>query len=160
MLKCVRYSFFFLLVLLGPYDFLGAQQLPLFSQYVFNTMHINPGYAGYKVDPFIQATYRSQYIDFPGAPKTFSISADMASPDETMGFGASLSSDQIGATRTLGALLTYAYRIQTGNNSFLGLGVSVGASEYSLDGSMLSPDDDTDVTLPSGKISLLTPNVN
>lgn len=137
-----------------------AQQLPLFSQYVFNSLHVNPGYAGYKVDPFIQATYRNQYIDFPGAPKTFAVSADMASPNEKMGFGASLSSDQIGASRTNQALLTYAYRIQTGDGAFLSLGVSAGAMEYSLDGSLLQPEDDTDVTLPTGKVNLFTPSVN
>ncbi|MEX0884188.1 MAG: type IX secretion system membrane protein PorP/SprF, partial [Cyclobacteriaceae bacterium] len=26
--------------------------MPQYSQYVFNTLHVNPGYAGYKVDPF------------------------------------------------------------------------------------------------------------
>lgn len=137
-----------------------AQQLPLFSQYVFNSLHVNPGYAGYKVDPFIQATYRGQYIDFPGAPKTFAVSADMASPNEKMGFGASLSTDQIGASRTNQVLLTYAYRIQMSNDAFLSLGVSAGAMEYSLDGSSLQPEDDTDVTLPTGKVNLFTPSVN
>ena len=156
----MRYSFFFLLVLFGPSEFLVAQQLPLFSQYVFNSLHINPGYAGYKLDPFIQATYRSQYMEFPGAPRTFSISADMGSLDERMGFGASVSSDQIGATRANTALLTYAYRIQTGDYSFLGLGISAGASEYMLDGSLLHPDDPGDGTIPSGRIAMLTPNLN
>ncbi len=138
----------------------SGQQLPLFSQYVFNSLHINPGYAGYKMDPFVQATYRSQYIDFPGAPKTMSISADMASADGSMGFGASFSSDQIGATKTLAGLLTYAYRIQTGNQSFLSLGASAGISEYALDGALLIPDDDTDTTLPTDRINLFTPNLN
>lgn len=137
-----------------------AQQLPLFSQYVFNSLHINPGYAGYKLDPFVQATFRSQYIEFPGAPKTFSISADMASPDDKMGFGISALSDQLGATRTNTALLTYAYRIQTGPNSFLGLGLSAGASEYMLDFSLLEPDDESDATIPTGRQNMFTPNLN
>jgi type IX secretion system PorP/SprF family membrane protein len=141
-------------------QFSGAQQLPLFSQYVFNSLHINPGYAGYKVDPFLQATYRSQYINFPGAPKTFSISADMGSYDDKMGYGVSVTSDQLGAIRTNTALLTYAYRIQTAENSYLGLGISTGASEYMLDGSLLRPDDVSDGTIPSGRVNLLTPNLN
>lgn len=138
----------------------AAQQLPLFSQYVFNSLHINPGYAGYKIDPFVQATYRSQYIDFPGAPKTLSVSGDMASSDGRMGFGASFSSDQIGATKTMTGLLTYAYKIQTGDQSFLSLGASAGVSEYALDGSQLVPDDATDPTLPTDKVNLFTPNLN
>lgn len=137
-----------------------SQQLPLFSQYVFNSLHINPGYAGYKLDPFIQLTYRSQYVDFPGAPKTYSVSADMGSKNEKMGFGASIFSDQIGAVRTNTALLTYAYRVQTGFESYLGLGISAGVSEYILDGSLLQPADDTDATIPIGRQNMLTPNLN
>ncbi|SIO26259.1 type IX secretion system membrane protein PorP/SprF, partial [Algoriphagus halophilus] len=45
-----------------------SQQLPQFSQYIFNGLHINPGYAGYKGEPYIQSTYRSQWVNFPGAP--------------------------------------------------------------------------------------------
>ncbi|MBN3584785.1 type IX secretion system membrane protein PorP/SprF, partial [Algoriphagus aestuarii] len=44
----------------------NSQQLPQFSQYIFNGLHINPGYAGYKGEPYIQSTYRSQWVNFPG----------------------------------------------------------------------------------------------
>jgi type IX secretion system PorP/SprF family membrane protein len=137
-----------------------GQQLPQFSQYIFNSLHINPAYAGYKVDPFVQATYRSQYVGFPGAPRTFSLNADMGTMDESMGFGVSLLSDQIGPTKIQSAMLTYAYRIKTGANSFLGLGISAGTSEYVLDGSVLQPDDPTDTTLPEGRLNTFTPNLN
>ncbi|WP_338226263.1 type IX secretion system membrane protein PorP/SprF, partial [Algoriphagus confluentis] len=33
-----------------------GQQLPQFSQYIFNGLHVNPGYAGYKGEPYIQTT--------------------------------------------------------------------------------------------------------
>ncbi|WP_439647573.1 type IX secretion system membrane protein PorP/SprF, partial [Belliella alkalica] len=55
-----------------------SQQLPQFSQYIFNGLHINPGYAGYKGQPYIQSTYRDQWIGFPGAPKTFTVTADLS----------------------------------------------------------------------------------
>src|SRR5690606_34792861 len=158
--KVLLYFLFFLGVNFLSLNISISQQLPLFSQYVFNTLHINPGYAGYKIDPFVQVTYRSQYIDFPGAPRTFSFSGDMASYDDRMGFGISFLSDQMGASRTNTGLLTYAYRIQTGDNSYLGLGISAGASEYMLDGSLLHPDDITDATIPSGTLNMMTPNLN
>ncbi|MEX2595170.1 MAG: type IX secretion system membrane protein PorP/SprF [Anditalea sp.] len=160
MRKCIKLTCLILTVILLTIDFAFTQQLPLFSQYVFNSLHINPGYAGYKLDPFVQATYRSQYIEFPGAPKTFSISADMGSLNDKMGFGVSVSSDQLGATRTNTALLTYAYRIQTATNSFLGMGISAGASEYMLDFSLLHPDDLSDATIPAGRQHMFTPNLN
>ncbi|MHA7131940.1 type IX secretion system membrane protein PorP/SprF, partial [Algoriphagus namhaensis] len=55
-----------------------SQQLPQFSQYIFNGLHVNPGYAGYKGEPYIQSTYRSQWINFPGAPETFTVTADFS----------------------------------------------------------------------------------
>lgn len=137
-----------------------AQQIPQYSHYTFNSLHINPAYAGYKNDPFVQATYRSQFMAFPGAPETFSISADMASPDERMGFGVSLLSDRLGATRIQGALLTYSYKIKVTDNSYLGMGVSAGTSEYTLDGNLLMPDDITDMTIPMERINMFTPNLN
>ena len=137
-----------------------GQQIPQFSQYTFNSLHINPAYAGYKVDPFVQASYRSQFIAFPGSPQTFSISGDMASENETMGFGATLLSDRLGASAVQSVLLTYAYKIKTGDRSFLGLGISGGTSEYSVDGSRLQPDDLTDGTIPMERINLFTPNLN
>jgi type IX secretion system PorP/SprF family membrane protein len=137
-----------------------GQQLPQFSQYIFNGLHINPAYAGYKGEPYIQSTYRSQWVNFPGAPETFTVTADLSANEGTMGFGLSLMSDNLGPARTTGGLLTYAYRIKTGARSFLGLGVSAGFSQYSLDGSMLDPNDFPDSQIPEGRINLLTPNLN
>lgn len=137
-----------------------GQQLPQFSQYMFNGLHINPGYAGYKGQPYIQSTYRSQWVNFPGAPETLTVTADFSANEGRMGFGASILTDQMGPSRTSSGLLTYAYRIRTGNESFLGLGASAGVSEYSLDGSMFDPNDFDDVNIPEGKISSVTPNLN
>eukprot|EP01132_Coremiostelium_polycephalum_P019313 gene19313-22974_t len=53
-----------------------AQQDSQFSQYIFNGIHINPAYAGYKEDLYIQSFYRSQWAGVKGAPKSFSIAAD------------------------------------------------------------------------------------
>ncbi|UZD21777.1 PorP/SprF family type IX secretion system membrane protein [Algoriphagus halophytocola] len=153
-------SIAFLVLTLTGVEKLSAQQLPQFSQYIFNGLHVNPGYAGYKGEPYIQSTYRSQWINFPGAPETFTVTADLAANEGTMGFGVSFLSDNLGPAKTTGGLLTYAYRIQTGSKSFLGLGVSAGFSQYSIDGSMLDPNDYPDSEIPDGRINLTTPNLN
>lgn len=145
--------------LLFPTDGNG-QQMPQYSQYVFNALHINPAYAGYKVDPFIQATYRSQFVSFPGAPQTFSVSADMGNLEETMGYGMSIVSDQLGPNKIQSLLLTYSYKVRLTRESFLGLGVSSGISEHLLDAGRLLPDDPTDPGIPQGRINAFTPNLN
>lgn len=137
-----------------------AQQLPQFSQYMFNGLHVNPAYAGYKGEHYIQSTYRSQWAGLPGAPTTFTVTADLSANEGLMGFGASILSDEMGPTKTNTGLLTYAYRIQTGKASFLGFGASGGISEYAIDGSMLNPNDFDDEELPEGRINLFTPNLN
>jgi len=149
----------FLLALMATGVTFG-QQLPQFSQYIFNGLHVNPGYAGYKGEPYIQSTFRSQWIRFPGSPETFTVTADLSANEGTMGFGFSILSDNIGPARTNGGLVTYAYRIQTGRDSYLGLGVSAGVTEYAIDGSMLDPNDFPDSEIPEGRINLFTPNLN
>ncbi|WP_035483826.1 PorP/SprF family type IX secretion system membrane protein [Algoriphagus marincola] len=154
-------SFFLLgMVLILLNSSLKAQQLPQFSQYIFNGLHINPGYAGYKGEPYIQSTYRSQWLNFPGSPSTFSLTADLSANEGTMGFGLSILSDEIGPTNTFSGMLTYAYRIQLGKESFLGLGASFGISEYKIDGSLLDPNDPNDPEIPDGTLNMFTPNLN
>ncbi len=137
-----------------------AQQLPQYSQYIFNGLHINPGYAGYKQAGDIQSTYRNQWVGFPGAPKTMTFTADFSANDASMGFGLSLVNDRLGPTESNIALFSYSYRIQLGYESFLGLGVSVGASQYSLDPNKLRAIDEVDDLIPEGKVNLFTPNFN
>jgi len=52
-----------------------AQQEIMLSQYMFNQMVVNPGYAGSKNYISADALYRTQWVNFPGAPttETFSI---------------------------------------------------------------------------------------
>ncbi len=136
-----------------------GQQLPQFSQYIFNGLHINPAYAGYKTQGYIQSTYRNQWVSFPGAPQTFTVTADLSANEGMMGFGASFLTDRIGPAETSTALLTYSYRIQTGKESFLSLGVSGGASQYAIDGDW-EFNDPNDPNIPEGRINTWTPNLN
>lgn len=137
-----------------------SQQLPQYTQYIFNGLHINPGYAGYKNEGYLQSTYRDQWSGFPGAPKTFTFTADFSANEGSMGLGFSMVSDRLGPTETNAFNATYAYRVQTGRRSFLGLGVTTGVSEYSLDPDKLKPETDNDPLIPEEKIKLFTPNFN
>ncbi|WP_339922727.1 type IX secretion system membrane protein PorP/SprF [uncultured Cyclobacterium sp.] len=152
-----------ILIILGVFLTLTnvrSQQLPQYSQYVFNGVHVNPAYAGYKVEPFVQATYRSQFSGFEGAPQTFSLAADMGNLDETMGFGININADRFGASEIQSFLLTYSYNVQISYESFLALGVSSGFTSYGLDASKFQADDPTDPGIPQGSINAITPNLN
>jgi type IX secretion system PorP/SprF family membrane protein len=139
---------------------ISAQQLPQFSQYLFNTLHVNPAYAGYKGEGYIHSTYRDQWSGFPGAPRTMTLMADFSANEGTMGFAGSILSDRIGATDFTSAMFTYSYRVLVGYESFLSLGLSAGFSQYSLDPDRLNPLDQGDILLPESRVNLIAPNIN
>jgi len=155
-----KYSFKWVLVLVAMISMsVQAQQLPQFSQYIFNGLHINPAYAGYKGDGYIQTTYRSQWINFPGAPKTLSFTADVSANEGRMGLGVTYLKDRIGLTESNLGMLTYSYRIATGDRSMLSLGVSAGISEYAFDPTgMVTVNPDP--LLPSSRVAATSPNLN
>jgi len=137
-----------------------SQQLPQFSQYIFNGLHINPGYAGYKNEGYIQTTYRSQWVNFPGAPRTLSVTADFSANEGSMGFGVSYVRDRIGLTESNSGMLTYSYRISTGYRGRLSLGISGGISEYAFDPSDITTVNPDDPTLPASRVAATAPNIN
>ena len=49
---------------------MNAQQDPMFTHYMYNTLSINPGYAGSRDALTVTALHRSQWVGFDGAPKT------------------------------------------------------------------------------------------
>jgi type IX secretion system PorP/SprF family membrane protein len=120
-----------------------AQQNAQYSQYIFNQMVINPAYAGNKESWNINAMYSSQWTGLTGAPTTQTISAD-GEISEKIGIGFHLVNDQIGAQSQQGLFGSYAYKIKLNEKFKLALGLAVGASYFTLDGSKLTmenPDD-------------------
>lgn len=142
-----------------------AQQDIQFSQYIFNGLSVNPAYAGYKEDIFINSTYRKQWVSFPGAPETGTLTVDGLANilgNKTVGLGAQFTWDRVGPQDILSFYASYAYRIRLNeeDDSRLALGLGVGVNQYSINGDRLSPTDAGDPNLPAGKVSTTKPNAN
>lgn len=120
-----------------------AQQDPLYSQYMFNTLAVNPGYAG-SADIFtVMALSRHQWVGFTGAPATQTVLAHTPLPARSMAIGLSLLNDKVGPTRQTGGYVDFAYRIRTGKLSRLAFGLKGGANLYQADlASLTSVDPD------------------
>lgn len=88
-----------------------AQQDPLFSQYMFNKLAINPGYAGSKEYLTGDILYRNQWVSIDGAPKTLSASVHTPLKNAHLGLGLTFYHDQLGPSVDDGALAAFAYRI-------------------------------------------------
>ena len=126
------------LALVSAQSVVSAQQDPLFSQYMFNTLAVNPGYAG-SADVFtIMALSRHQWVGFNGAPSTQTLVAHTPIAKEHMALGLSVLNDKVGPTRQTGVYADYAYRIRTGKNSRLAFGLKGGANLYQADLASLS----------------------
>lgn len=104
----------------------NGQLTPLSSQYVLNTLLINPAYAGTRGVMNLAAFYRRQWVGIKGTPETMSLSADAPFNDGKLGLGIIIQNDKIGVNRETQFNTNYAYRIDmgTGNLSF-GLGAAI-----------------------------------
>ena len=105
-----------------------AQQEAMFSQYMFNTLAINPAYAGSRDVLSLTTLGRYQWVGVEGAPKTFTFSMDSPIKNEKMGLGFQITRDEVGLQKNTGIYLTYAYRIKVGPRSTLSFGVQGGAT--------------------------------
>ncbi|WP_293304834.1 PorP/SprF family type IX secretion system membrane protein [Pedobacter sp. UBA5917] len=152
-------KFFFLPLFLLSHLAVLAQQDAQFGQYLFNGLHINPAYAGYKEELYLQAFARAQWIGVRGAPQTLSISADEAIKDESIGLGLIIGKDKIGAQRSLIATGNLAYRIKLDRTetNVLAFGIGLGVKQLGLDGNLLDPHDLGDNRIPTGNVSQITP---
>ncbi|MEO8732734.1 MAG: type IX secretion system membrane protein PorP/SprF, partial [Flavobacteriales bacterium] len=73
-----------------------AQQDPLYSQYMFNTLAFNPAYAG-SADVFTaMALSRNQWVGFDGAPATQTLSLNSPLPGGKLALGGNLIHDVAG----------------------------------------------------------------
>lgn len=73
-----------------------AQQDPQYTQYMYNTMSINPAYAGQRENLSITGLYRTQWVGVNGAPKTQTLGVHSPLRNERVGLGLSIVNDQLG----------------------------------------------------------------
>ena len=116
---------------------LSAQQLPLYSQYMFNTLEINPAYAGFKQSMQFTSVFRKQFNGIKTAPQTAMISGDMPIGETRLGIGLKIVDDRISVIQNLGAQISMSYRIE-GDNSNLSFGLQAGALNNKTDFSQLN----------------------
>jgi len=119
-----RFSILFLFWMLTFRLF--AQQDPMYSQYVFNGLLINPAYAGSREVLNATALYRNQWVNIPGAPKTGAFSLDSPVKNQKVGLGLNVIFDKIGVTNHSGISGIYSYKVYFSPQSVLSFGLQAG----------------------------------
>ena len=131
-----------------------AQQEAQFTQYMFNNMAFNPGYAGINKQICLSTLIRQQWVGFEdadgnkGAPQTYLLSIDAPVRFLHGGLGATIFQDKLGFEKNLGVKLAYAYHLNVGNG-VLGLGLQAGFLNKEIDFSKFKPIDAADPLLQS-----------
>lgn len=116
-----------------------AQQDAQFTQYMYNTINVNPAYAGSRGMMSIFGLHRTQWVGIEGAPQTNSFSLNTPLNDSQVGLGVSVLNDKIGPTVENTLTADFSYTIQTSDTYKLAFGLKAGGSFFNLDVSKLDP---------------------
>ncbi|MXO07496.1 type IX secretion system membrane protein PorP/SprF [Flavobacterium sp. HBTb2-11-1] len=121
-----------------------AQQDAQYTQYMYNTIVINPAYAGSRGALSIFGMYRTQWVGLDGAPETSSFSINSPINNSKLGVGVSFINDKIGPTTENNISADLSYTIQTSADFKLSFGIKGTANLFNLDINKLNPENQGD----------------
>jgi type IX secretion system PorP/SprF family membrane protein len=119
-----------------------AQQDAQFTQYMYNTINVNPAYAGSRGVLSVFALHRTQWVGLDGAPVTNTVSMNTPINESNLGLGISIINDRIGPTNENTFSADLSYSIPTSENFKLSFGVKGTANVFNLDVTKLTPAED------------------
>ena len=134
-----------------------AQQDAQFTQYMYNTINVNPAYAGSRGALSIFALHRTQWVGLDGAPVTNAVSINTPINGSNLGLGVSLINDKIGPANENTISADLSYTIPTSETFKLSFGVKGTANLFNLDVTKLDPKDAGDESLQN--YNKFSPNI-
>ncbi len=130
-----------------------SQQDPHYTQYMLNTMSVNPAYVGSKGHTVLTALGRTQWVGFDGAPDTQTLSYDSPIGYNGLGIGINLVNDKLGPSHETYLDGNISYTIQTGTEGNLAFGLKLGGRLLNIDWTIGNPNAD-------GNDPLFAQNIN
>lgn len=112
-----------------------AQQDAQYTQYMFNTLSVNPAYAGSRGQLSIAALYRSQWVGLEGAPETQTLNLHSPIRNSRLGYGISIVNDNIGdgVVQETYFDAVVSYTIDVSQVAKLSFGLKAGGNLLNLD---------------------------
>lgn len=117
-----------------------AQQDAQFTQYMYNTINVNPAYAGSRGAMSIFGLHRTQWVGLDGAPVTNALSLNTPLNESNLGIGLSFINDRIGPTVENTVSVDVSYTIQATENYKLSFGVKATGNFFNVDAGKLNSD--------------------
>ena len=124
-----------------------AQQDAQYTQYMYNTINVNPAYAGSRGVMSVFGLHRTQWVGLDGAPTTNAFSINSPIENSNLGIGLSFVNDKIGPTVENTISADVSYTIQTSETYKLSFGVKGTANLFNLDVNKLNPENAGDPLL-------------
>ena len=109
-----------------------GQQDAQYTQYMYNTLSINPAYAGTRDVLSFMGLYRSQWVGLKGAPRTFTASGH--SPlGNNMGIGVNITNDEIFISKETYFDVDFSYSVRVSENGLFNFGLKAGGHLLNID---------------------------
>lgn len=122
-----------LFIVLSVMGTLGAiaQQDAMFTQYFFNPLSVNSGYAGSRDAMNATLLAREQWVGIDGRPRTQTFTIQSPLPNDRLAVGLSVVKDQVGPVNNTALYGDVAYRFQVSEKARLSLGLKAGVNFFS-----------------------------
>ncbi len=160
MLNQITYKGFlrrvFLLLAMVAMGTVKAQQDAQYTQYMYNTISVNPAYAGSRGHFSIAALHRSQWVGLDGAPTTQTLNLHTPLGYRGVGLGVSIVNDKIGPTSETYFDVDFSYTLQLTTDARLSFGIKGGVHLLDVRFSELNQD----ILNPSGPDPTLQQNID
>lgn len=154
----MRAKLVLLLLLLSGVE-MFSQQDSQFTQYMYNTINVNPAYAGSRGVMSIFGLYRTQWVGLDGAPTTATASLNTPISNSNIGLGLSAIKDQIGPSDETSISADVSYSIPTSESWKLSFGLKATANLLNIDFTKLNIYNPTDPRFQNNVDNKFSPNV-
>ena len=135
-----------------------AQQDSQYTQYMYNTVSVNPAYAGSRGHISTALLHRSQWVGLDGAPTTQTFNIHSPIGYRGVGLGASIVNDKIGPTSETYIDIDFSYTVYTSSEGRLSFGLKGSAHLLDVRFSELNQFT-TDTSLQNDIDNKFSPNV-
>lgn len=136
-----------------------AQQDAQFTQYMYNTININPAYAGSREAMSVFVLHRAQWVGLDGAPTTTTASIHTPITDSNIGIGVSVINDKIGPSVENNLAVDFSYTIPVSDIYKLSFGLKATANLLDVDFNKLTYINSGDPTFQNNIDNKFSPNI-
>lgn len=150
-----------MLIVLLSFNTALSQQDAQYTQYMYNTVSVNPAYAGSRGHMSVGALYRAQWVGLEGAPETQTFNIHTPLGYRGVGAGLSIVNDIIGPTSETYFDVDMSYTVLTGIDGKLSFGLKASAHLLDIRFSELNQDagQGPDPTLQQNIDNRFSPNI-